>query len=155
MESALEILERAELVLRRHLSRLPTGQRQAIEQEVVGLLRMARDALPKELHHAAWLLAEAEGTLARAREEARRLILDAQAHARTVAGAASAGPAVQRGEVLLDEVRREAERIRSGADEYAAEVLQRLETELQRVLATIRRGQEVLRASGVMGRRDA
>ncbi len=142
MESALEMLERAERVLRRHLGRLPADVRQAVEQEVIGLLRMARAALPGELRRAAALQAEAEAALAQAREEARRLVLDAQARARA---AAEGGPSPEAA-ASLDEIRREAERIRRGADEYAADVLQRLEAEVERVLATIRRGQEVLRA---------
>ncbi len=154
MESALEILDRVERVLQRHLGRLPHDQRQPIEQEVIGLLRMARAALPKELHHAAWLLEEAEGALARAREEARRLILDAQAHARSVADAGTVPPAATRSPAALDDARREADRLRRGADEYAAQVLQRLEVEVERVLAAIRRGQDVLRAPGASGRRS-
>ncbi|MDR7483034.1 MAG: hypothetical protein QN183_03055 [Armatimonadota bacterium] len=141
MESALEILDRAERVLRRHLARLPADARQAVEQEVVGLLKMARAALPEELRRAAALQAEAEAALAHAREEARRLILDAQARARATAEGAGT-PGVPGS---IDAARREADRIRRGADEYAADVLQRLEAEVERVLAAIRRGQEVLR----------
>lgn len=146
MESALEVLDRLERVLRRHTERLPADQRAALEQEVLGLLRMVRTALPKELHHAQWLLQEAESALARAREEARRLILDAQAHARSLTdahhpGAGSPSP--------LDDVRREADRVRRGADEYAAQVLQRLEVEVERVLAAIHRGQQMLKTPGV------
>ena len=148
MESALEVLDRLERVLRRHAERLPADQRAALEQEVLGLLKMARTALPKELHHAQWLLQEAESALARAREEARRLILDAQAHARSLTDAQHPGEGSS-GAVALDDVRREAERVRRGADEYAAQVLQRLEVEVERVLAAIHRGQQVLRPPGV------
>lgn len=142
MESVLEILDRLERVLRRHTERLPSGDRAAFEQEVLGLLRMIRAALPKELHHAQWLLQEAESALARSREEARRLILDAQAHARSLKDAPGAGQGAP------DDARHEADRIRRGADEYAAQVLQRLEVEVERALATIRRGQQLLRAPG-------
>ncbi len=145
MDSTLEILDRLERVLQRHLGRLPPAQRQAMEAEVIGLLRMIRTALPRELHHAAGLEAEAEAALARARDEARRLILDAQAHARSLAEtrpAGPSGPARARGGV--EDARRDADRVRRGADEYAAQVLQRLQTEVERVLAAIRRGQELL-----------
>ncbi len=153
METALEVLDRVEGVLRRHLSRLPAEPRQAIERDVIGLLQMVRASLPKELQQATRLLQEAEVTLARAREEARQLVLDAQSHARSLTdGGTSGGPPV-RGQGLVDEARREADRIRRGADEYAAAVLQRLEIEVDRLLTTIRRGQEVLRAPGAAGRR--
>ena len=146
MESALEVLDRLERVLRRHGERLPADQRAALEQEVLGLVRMVRTALPKELHRAQWLLQESESALARAREEARRLILDAQAHARSLTDAQHRGE----GSLSpLDDVRREADRVRRGADEYAAQVLQRLEAEVERVLAAIHRGQQVLKTPGV------
>ncbi|MGH2405495.1 MAG: hypothetical protein ACRDGN_13695 [bacterium] len=150
MDSALEILDRLERVLQRHLGRLPLAQRQAIEAEVVGLVRMIRTALPRELHHAAGLQAEAETALARAREEARRLILEAQAHARSLLDARRPGPTAQSGSGVskgsIDDVRRDADRVRRGADEYAAQVLARLEAEVERVLAAIRRGREMLPA---------
>ena len=146
MESALEVLDRLERVLRRHAERLPADQRAALEQEVLGLLKMVRTALPKELHRAQWLLQESESALARAREEARRLILDAQAHARSLTDAQHRG---EGSPLPLDDVRREADRVRRGADEYAAQVLQRLEAEVERVLAAIHRGQQVLKTPGV------
>ncbi|MGQ0550965.1 MAG: hypothetical protein ACT4PY_15005 [Armatimonadota bacterium] len=155
MDSALEILDRLERVLQRHLGRLPPAQRQAVEAEVMGLVRMVRTALPRELHHAAGLQEEAEAGLARAREEARRLILDAQAHARSLseAGRSGSGPLRPAGPPGVDEARREAERLRRGADEYAAQVLQRLEAEVERVLAAIRRGREVLHTTETTERR--
>jgi cell division septum initiation protein DivIVA len=153
VETALEVLDRVEGVLRRHLGRLPAETRQAIERDVIGLLQMARASLPKELQQATRLLQEAEVTLARAREEARQLVLDAQSHARSLTDAgATGGPPVQ-GAALVDAARREADKIRQGADEYAAAVLRRLEVEVDRLLTTIRRGQEVLRAPGAAGRR--
>jgi vacuolar-type H+-ATPase subunit H len=147
VETVLEILDRTEDVLRRHLGGLPAPQRRAVEREVLGLLQMARAALPRELHQATRMLQDAEATLGRAREDARRMVLDAQAHARSL-GDAPTVTASTRAQVVLEDARREAERIRRGADEYAAGVLAQLETEVGRVLATIRRGQEVLRASG-------
>lgn len=156
MDSALEILDRLERVLQRHLGRLPPAQRQTVEAEVMGLVRMIRTALPRELHHAAGLQEEAEAGLARAREEARRLILDAQAHARSLSDAGRPGSGPLRpaaGPPGVDEALREAERLRRGADEYAAQVLQRLEAEVERVLAAIRRGREVLHTTEATERR--
>lgn len=147
MESLLEILDRLERVLRRHLDRLPLEHRQAIEREVLGLVHMARAAVPRELQQASRLQEEAETALARAREEARRIVLDAQAHARALTSASPPGGGARPGAVDPDEARREAERVRRGADEYAAQVLDRLAADVERVLAAIRRGQEVLRAS--------
>lgn len=152
METVLEVLDRAEGVLRRHLNKLPAAQRQPIEREVIGLLQMARAALPRELHQTTRLLQQAETTLARAHEDARRIVLDAQAHARSLNEGAMPAPLSARGYAVVEEARREADRIRRGADEYAASVLERLEDEVDRILAAIRRGQDVLRSSGTSGR---
>lgn len=153
METVLELLDRAESVLRRHLARLPAERRQAIEDEVLGLFRMARAALPRELHQASRFMEEAELALARSREEARRIVLDAQAHARSLAESGGAHGRVSQGPAAAEEAKREADRIRRGADEYAADVLARLEAEMEKILAAIRRGQEVLRAPGGRPRR--
>jgi vacuolar-type H+-ATPase subunit H len=154
VETGWEMLDRAESVLRRHLTPLPAGTRQAVEREVLALLQMARAALPRELQQATRLVQEAEVTLARAREEARRIVLDAESRARTLADSGPPGGPALRGQALLDEARREAERIRQGADEYAATVLQRLEVEVTRVLGTIRRGQEALRTGSTVRRSE-
>jgi vacuolar-type H+-ATPase subunit H len=153
VETVLEILDRVEGVLRRHLGRLGAAERQAVEREVLGLLQMARAALPRELHQTTRLLQEAETTLAKAREDARRIVVDAQAHARALGENPSSVPAAVRGQVMLEDARREAEHIRRGADEYAMQVLQRLESEVDKILATIRRGREVLGGPGAPGRR--
>jgi vacuolar-type H+-ATPase subunit H len=148
VETVLEVLDRAEGVLRRHLGRLPAGQRQAIERDVIGLLQMARAALPRELRQATEMLREAESTLVRAREDARRVVLDAQTRARSLSEGKPSGRAPAGSHAIVEEARREAERLCRGADEYASSVLQRLEAEVDRILATIKRGREVLRSSG-------
>lgn len=153
METVVELLDRAESVLRRHLARLPAERRQAIEDEVLGLFRMARAALPRELHQASRLMEEAELALTRSREEARRIVLDAQSHARSLTEAGAAHGRAPEGHAAIEEAKREADRIRRGADEYAATVLARMEAEMEKILAAIRRGQEVLRATGGRERR--
>ncbi len=145
METVLEMLDRAESQLRRYLARLPADQRTAIDQEITGLLRMARAALPRELHHTSRLVEEAEVSLARAREEARRIVLDAQAHARTIEDRGGLDRSTATGQSSIEDARRDAERLRRDAEEYADAVLERLEVELSRVLTVIRRGREMLR----------
>jgi hypothetical protein len=147
VDTALEILDRLEDMLRRHGQGLPAAQRQRMEREVLGLVQMMRSALPRELAQAGRLLEQAEATLARAREDARRVILDAEARARALGEGGRPAPPMARGQAIIDEAHREAERIRRGADDYAASVLERLATEVDRVLVTIRRGQQMLRSS--------
>jgi hypothetical protein len=146
METAVEIINRLEDVLRRHCQTLPASQRQRTERELLGLVQMIRSSLPGDLAQAGRMLAQAETTLARAREDARRIILDAEARARSLGEHGRPAPPTARSQAIIDEAMREAERIRQGADDYATAVLDRLANEVDRVLVTIRRGQQVLRS---------
>jgi vacuolar-type H+-ATPase subunit H len=145
METSLEVLDRLDDVLRRHCQALPAPHRQRMEREVLGLVQMVRSALPRELAQAARLLDQAEATLARAREDARRVLLDAESRARMLGEHGRPAPPTARGQAIIDEALREAERVRRGAEDYAATVLEQLATDVDRVLHTIRRGQDALR----------
>jgi len=119
MDSVLSLLDRMETVILRGEPVPRTGRRMIDEQEVLGLLSMARAQLPADLRRAQHLRSEAEVVQQRAGDEARRII---------------------------EAANEESRRIREGADDYAAAVLDDLEARIGRVLETIRRGKEVLGA---------
>lgn len=118
------------------------------EREVRDLLRMIRDALPADLREAERLRGQAEQVLRSAQDEARRIVLEAQATARTLADEhAVAREAARHGQDLVARAEHDARGIREGADAYAARVLGELEQSVTRVLETIRRGRELLKQS--------
>jgi vacuolar-type H+-ATPase subunit H len=88
---------------------------------------------------------EAEAVLRRAQDEARRIVLEAEDRARR---ALQDGPLARAAELQLrhlrEEAAREAEETRRGADQYALEVLDRLEQEVTRILGAVRRGKAIL-----------
>lgn len=137
--TVLELLTRLEALLRHKV---------VDEGEVRDLLRMIRDALPAELRDAERLRGQAEQVLRAAQDEARRIVLEAQATARTLAEEhAVAREAARRGQDLVARAEQDARGIREGADAYAAGVLADLEQGVARILETIRRGRELLKES--------
>lgn len=137
--TVLELLTRLDALIRHKV---------VDEREVRDLLRMIRDALPADLREAERLRAEAERVLQAAQDDARRIVLEAQATVRALAGEhAVAREAARRGEDLLARAERDARGIREGADAYAARVLGDLEQGVARILETIRHGRELLKAS--------
>jgi hypothetical protein len=142
--SVLELLTRLEALLRGGGGR--PGQRPPDGQEALGLVGMIRAALPAELSHGHRLRLEAEQIHRRAQDEARRIVLEAQATAqRRVDHGAIAPETGTRSQQQLAQAHREAREIRDGADAYAAKVLNDLEHSILRVLEAIRKGKQLLK----------
>ncbi len=118
--SVLELLGRLEALLRGTGG--GPGRKPLDVDEALGLLRMIRAALPGELAEAHRLRLEAERVQRQAQDEARRIVLEAQATAQ-----------------------RQAREVRDGADAYAAKVLVELEANMLRVLEAIRKGRRLLK----------
>jgi cell division septum initiation protein DivIVA len=145
-DSVLDLLVRLEALVRQAPLHPRTAQRLVDERELSGLLQMIRGALPEELRAAQRLRAEAERALRGAQDEARALVLEAQATARRLVDEhAVAREAERQRDDLLARAAQEARRVRQDADAYAARVLADLEARLERILETVRRGRESLK----------
>jgi vacuolar-type H+-ATPase subunit H len=140
--SVMELLTRLETLLRG--TEGTAGSRSAKAEEARGLVRMIRGALPAELSEVNRLRAEAERIHRRAQDEARRIVLEAQATARRRADAV-APQTVPGGLDHLADARRTAKEIREGADAYATQVLGELEEHILRILEAIRKGKQLLK----------
>jgi hypothetical protein len=140
--SVMELLARLETLLRAAEER--AGPRSPKTEEALGLVRMIRGALPVELNEVDRLRAEAERIHRQAEDQARRIVLEAQATARrrtdVVASQTTTG-----GQDRLADANRKAKEIRDGADAYAAQVLGELEDRILRLLEAIRKGKELLK----------
>jgi hypothetical protein len=125
--------------------RFPLGRRSAWEEEAVALIQQLRDAWSDDAGRAQTLAAEAEVVLRRAQDEARRIVLEAESHARRGVEDGSLARAVeQQTQQIREQAVREADETRRGADIYALTVLERLERETARILAAVQRGKAVL-----------
>ena len=135
--------------------------------KLLKILERSRDELPEEVKQARWISRETERIASESSHRADRVVRDAQARSREIMRAAQdeVNRLVEETEVvtrarqeatrLLDEAREEARRLRSDADLYAREtrgdadryalkVLNGMETELGRILSTVKRGQAQL-----------
>jgi ABC-type transporter Mla subunit MlaD len=126
------------------------------EEEILELVDRIRVALPDDLLTARHTLDERDQMLdraerevaevtARAEEEAARAVREAQTQAASlVAAHAIVSSATEQGDALVADAERHAATQRSAADDYAREVMQRLEEQLERYLATVRDGLQSL-----------
>jgi hypothetical protein len=140
-----DCLERLDALLASGPPRFSPGRRAAWDEEVQQLMQRLREALSTDAKRAATVGAEAETVLRRAQDEARRIVLEAEDHARrAIEDGTLARAAEQQLQQIREQAVRDAEETRRGADLYALTVLERLEREAARILATVQRGKTVL-----------
>ncbi len=140
--SVMDLLTRLETLLRG--VEVNAGSGSPKTEEALGLVRMIRRVLPTELSEVHRLRAEAERIHRHAQDEARRIVLEAQATARRRTDAV-APPTIIPGRDHLAHAERKAKEIREGADAYATQVLGELEESILRVLEAIRKGKQLLK----------
>ncbi len=143
----IELLDQLEAVVIRS-SPLPLTDKKVVDQEeILGVLQLIRAALPRELVEAQRLRLEAERLHRRVQDDARQIVLEAQATARRLVDESAVLKEVERrGQDLLARTEEDARNIRAGADAYVREVLQDLEASLLRILEAIRKGRALLKA---------
>lgn len=132
-----------------------TGRVLVEADRVYDLLDNLRAALPEGVQQAQRILRERDRIIAQAREEAEAIVKEAQAYAEKLTReSAIAQRAEEEAGRILDEARRQSREIKMGAREYAAELLQRLEGNLQKCLAVVRQGLEELGPVGALSEEE-
>ncbi len=126
--------------------KLPFSNSVIIDQaDALEWIDQLRVTIPEEIKSARRVTNEVERLLEQAREEAEQILARAQEQATYLI---EERELTRQAEELSHEIIRqgqmEAEEVRRGADEYASEVLVRLETEVMRTLKTIKGGLELL-----------
>jgi hypothetical protein len=135
------------------------------EEEILELADRIRVALPDDLRAARHTLDERDQMLeraerdigevtARADEEAERVVREARAQAAELVGEhAIVQAATEHARTLVGDAEQHAAAQRSAADDYAREVMKRLEEQLERWLGTVREGIQALPQPAPAGRR--
>ena len=111
------------------------------QNAALGLIDELRVAVPEEVRAAKRINAEGERIIEKAQEEAERIVARAQEQAAFLIderGLTQAAEAQSR--EIIGEAHRDAEAIRSGADEYAVSVLVGLEGDVTKTLQSIHKG---------------
>jgi cell division septum initiation protein DivIVA len=130
--------------------RVPMSAKVGIdEREALDVLDLMRTTVPEEIKQARRINQEREKILAQAQTEANRLISQAQERvARLVSEDNINHVAEERAHQIVDRARREAEEVRHGADDYAVDMLDRLDAELHRIQSSVRSAISALHAQG-------
>ncbi|MEV5882912.1 ATP synthase F0 subunit B [Streptomyces sp. NPDC052020] len=117
--------------------------------ELLSLLEEVRAALPDSLARAQELIGDREQMVARARQEAERIIESAHAERGSlISGTEVARRSQAEADRILAEARQEAEEIRAEADEYVDSKLANFEVVLTKTLGSVGRGREKLLGTG-------
>ncbi len=115
------------------------------QASALDLIDQLRVAVPEEVRQAKRVNQESDRILEKAQEEADRIVARAQEQAAFLIEERELTRAADvRSEEIVADGHREADEIRRGADEYAANVLIRLEGECVKALQSIRHGIEML-----------
>ena len=115
--------------------------------ELLALLNDLKAALPRELKQARWMLRERDDFISRTRREAQDILDEAHLQAeRMVSQTDIVAEAVRAADRIVDEARETSTKLRLEAEDFVDSKLANFENVLQRILQTVQRGRERLRA---------
>jgi len=141
----LSLIDRLEALVNAG-TRVPLTSKALIdEQEFLELVDQLRVGVPDEFRHAKRVSQDRDRVISQAQSEADKLLSSAREHAEQMVQESDiVRIAQQRAVEMLGEATAEASRMRAEADHYAMEVLEGLENELNRLLASVRKGKAAL-----------
>ncbi len=126
--------------------KVPMTSQVMIEQAtILDLIDQLRVAIPEEVRQARRVNQESDRVLAKAREEAEQIIAAAQEQAALLLQDQSIlREAETKAQDILDRAQSKSDETMRGADQYAADVLVRLESDLVKTLSIIKKSLEML-----------
>jgi hypothetical protein len=139
------LVERLESLLI-NARKVPMTNQIIVEQaHALDLLEQLRTSIPEEIRQARRTNQETDRVLANARDEADHIIAAAQEQAALLLQDNELiRRAAQESAVITERARAQADETMRGADRYAADVLRRLESDLETTLSTVRRYMAIL-----------
>jgi vacuolar-type H+-ATPase subunit H len=141
-----EAIDRLEYLIA-HSRQIPLTRTVVVDHdEAIGLIDELRLSLPDEIKQARWTLQEQQRLIADSQSEASRILHQASDRAQTMMGQHELMKrAEKQGEAIVRDAAAKADEIRRAADSYAWEVMQQLETQLLRTVATVKKGVDSMR----------
>ena len=122
-----------------------TDQVRVDREEIYDILDQMRATIPEEIKQARWIVKERQEMLAEAKREAERIVKEARdQQQRLVANEEITRQAERAAEEIVEEAREREREIRLGAEDYADEILNTLEVNLQKFTAAVQRGRDRL-----------
>ena len=144
--SIIELIDHLEYLVHR-AQRVPFTHNVMIdEDEILDLLDQIHVNLPEEIKQARTILAEQDRLISEAQQESARITQTAAQKAETlISDHELTRRAEGHGQALVREAQTKADDQKRQADEYAADVMQQLESHLVKTVATVRKAQETLK----------
>jgi F0F1-type ATP synthase membrane subunit b/b' len=122
-----------------------TDQVRVEREEIYDILDQMRATVPEEIKQARWIVKERQEMLAEAKREAERIIREARdQQERLINQQEVVRLAERQAEDIIEEARAREREIRLGAEDYADDILNALEVNLQKFTEAVRRGRERL-----------
>lgn len=115
------------------------------KEEIYDLLDQMRATIPEEIKQARWIVKERQEMLAEAKREAERIVKEANdEQLRLVSEQEVVKQSENHAEDIIEEARAREREIRLGAEDYADDILNTLEVNLEKFLAAVQRGRDRL-----------
>lgn len=152
----LELLDELDEIVDSASSIPLTGKVLLDRNELMEIVKEARIVLPDEIKQAKWIKEERAKILDDAAEEASRIVKNAQREVETILEEAhnEANKLVERNEIterakmrseeILNETNERATEIQTGAYYYADDLLERFESNIEKMLDTVKRNRQEL-----------
>ncbi len=141
-----EILDRMEYLVHNSRQVPLTKQKVIDEAALLALIDELHQSLPADIREARWTVEERERLLQEAQREASRIgSAAAQRADKMLQTHELVQQAQARAQAMVREAEQRALQIRKAADDYAAEVMEKLEGQLMRIVATVKKGLEALK----------
>ncbi len=135
----LMLVDRLEAVVNSGWRMPMTSRVQIDERDVLDVLDLMRTTVPEEIKQARRINQERDKILAQAQTEANRIVTQAQERMeRLISQDNVMQAAEQRANEIVDRAHEEGDSVRRGADEYAVDMLDRLDAELLRIQGGVR-----------------
>ena len=122
-----------------------TDQVRVDKEEIYDILDQMRATIPEEIKQARWIVKERQEMLAEAKREAERIVKEARdQQQRLVSQEEITLQAERAAEEIVEDANARAREIRLGAEDYADDILNTLEVNLQKFTAAVQRGRDRL-----------
>ena len=114
-------------------------------EEIYDILDQMRATIPEEIKQARWIVKERQEMLAEAKREAERIVKEARERQEQLVSQQEVTRQAEReAEQIIEEARTREREIRLGAEDYADDILNTLEVNLQKFTAAVQRGRDRL-----------
>ncbi|MFZ5966333.1 MAG: ATPase [Bacillota bacterium] len=144
--NVMRLLDELEDIIENSSSIPFAGKALVDRSEILDMIREIRIQLPDEVKQAQWIKEERQRILIEAQKEAETIIKDAKVHIEEMVEKDEITRLAQkRAEEIIGQAQVNAKEIRIGARQYADDLLDGIETEMSKLVETVRQNRKELK----------